>query len=263
MRNASVLLYITSGVTSPCTSGITEAAIKAEPSSPSSASSRRSARAITIVAPMTQATADRMTRKNSRSGLAYVRSRQGPKPGDAQAADQRDGSKPSLHTTNIGAPSPQLEVCVHPQRSNGVVVWRACLGVSAYGREMAAIPVAPFGRSGHDSTRLIFGAAALGSMSQERADATMALVDSAGINHIDTAAGYGAVRDLLKPFLAHPDRFFLATKTGERKGDTARDSSSSTLSAPRPRISMCGRSGCAWRKSSASRGRCRRCGCRS
>ncbi len=88
---------------------------------------------------------------------------------------------------------------------------------------MAAIPVAPFGRSGHDSTRLIFGAAALGSMSQERADATLALVDSAGINHIDTAAGYGASEDLLKLFLAqHRDRFYLATKTGEREGGTAR-----------------------------------------
>ena len=86
-----------------------------------------------------------------------------------------------------------------------------------------ALPRAPFGRSGHESTRLIFGAAALGSMSQERADATMATVDAAGINHIDTAAGYGASEDLLKPFLAaNRDRFYLATKTGEREGDKAR-----------------------------------------
>jgi aryl-alcohol dehydrogenase-like predicted oxidoreductase len=88
---------------------------------------------------------------------------------------------------------------------------------------MAALPVAPFGRTGHASTRLIFGAAALGSMSQERADATLAAVDAAGINHIDTAAGYGASEDRLKPFLAeHRARFYLATKTGEREGDKAR-----------------------------------------
>jgi aryl-alcohol dehydrogenase-like predicted oxidoreductase len=88
---------------------------------------------------------------------------------------------------------------------------------------MAALPVAPFGRTGHDSTRLIFGAAALGSMSQERADATMALVDEAGINHIDTAAGYGASEERLKPFLdQHGYRFFVATKTGERESDAAR-----------------------------------------
>ena len=36
------------------------------------------------------------------------------------------------------------------------------------------LPVAPFGRTGHRSTRVIFGAAALGGMSQERADATLA-----------------------------------------------------------------------------------------
>ena len=85
------------------------------------------------------------------------------------------------------------------------------------------LPRAPFGRSGHDSTRLIFGAAALGSMSQEHADATLATVDAAGINHIDTAAGYGASEDRLRPFLEdNRDRFFLATKTGERAGGTAR-----------------------------------------
>src|SRR5262245_15342019 len=88
---------------------------------------------------------------------------------------------------------------------------------------MAALPLAPFGRTGHQSTRLLFGAAGLGSMSQQRADTTLAMMDDAGINHIDTAAGYGASEDLLKPFLStNRDRFFLATKTGERTGDAAR-----------------------------------------
>lgn len=87
------------------------------------------------------------------------------------------------------------------------------------------IPQAPFGRTGHRSTRVIFGAAALGAMSQERADATMAQVDSWGINHIDTAASYGDSEPRLAPWLArHRDRVFLATKTGERDGDGARSS---------------------------------------
>ncbi len=85
------------------------------------------------------------------------------------------------------------------------------------------LPVAPFGRTGHQSSRLIFGAAALGGMSQERADGVLALIDEAGINHIDTAASYGASEDRLRPFLAaNRDRFFLATKTGERSGGAAR-----------------------------------------
>ncbi len=85
------------------------------------------------------------------------------------------------------------------------------------------IPQAPFGRTGHRSTRVIFGAAALGAMSQERADATLAAIDRAGVNHIDTAASYGESEDRLRPFLAdHRDRFFLATKTGERAGSAAR-----------------------------------------
>ncbi len=85
------------------------------------------------------------------------------------------------------------------------------------------IPRMAFGRTGHHSTRLIFGAAALGGMSQARADATMEVVRSAGINHIDVAASYGAAEDRVRPFLAqHRAEFFLATKTGERTGPAAR-----------------------------------------
>lgn len=85
------------------------------------------------------------------------------------------------------------------------------------------LPVAPFGSTGHQSTRVIFGAAALGGMSQERADKTLAQVTEWGINHIDTAAGYGASEVLLEPFLStHRDSVFLATKTGERSGAKAR-----------------------------------------
>ena len=85
------------------------------------------------------------------------------------------------------------------------------------------IPTSPFGPTGHRSTRVIFGAAALSRMSRERAMSTLALIDEAGINHIDTAAGYGASEDLLQPFLAeHRGRFFLATKTGERTAPAAR-----------------------------------------
>lgn len=81
----------------------------------------------------------------------------------------------------------------------------------------------PFGRTGHDSTRVIFGAAALGAMSQQRADATLELIAGHGVNHIDTAASYGESEVRLAPWLAeHRDSVFLATKTGERSGGAAR-----------------------------------------
>lgn len=90
-----------------------------------------------------------------------------------------------------------------------------------YGAVM--LPAAPFGRSGHASSRVIFGAAALGGMSQDRADATLAAIDAAGVNHIDTAASYGASEERLHDFLAdHRARYFVATKTGERDGSAAR-----------------------------------------
>jgi aryl-alcohol dehydrogenase-like predicted oxidoreductase len=85
------------------------------------------------------------------------------------------------------------------------------------------IPTAAFGSTGHDSTRVIFGAAALGGMSQPRADATLSSIADAGVNHVDTAASYGESELRLAPWLAdHRASVFLATKTGARSGDDAR-----------------------------------------
>jgi aryl-alcohol dehydrogenase-like predicted oxidoreductase len=87
------------------------------------------------------------------------------------------------------------------------------------------IPTQPFGRTGHTSTRIIFGAAALGRVTQGEADQTMERVLQNGINHIDTAASYGDSELRLSPWLERQrDRFFLATKTGDRTYQGARDS---------------------------------------
>jgi aryl-alcohol dehydrogenase-like predicted oxidoreductase len=86
-----------------------------------------------------------------------------------------------------------------------------------------SLPVAPFGRTGHVSTRVVFGAAALGAMRQDRADDVLATLLEFGVNHIDVAASYGDAELRVAPWMAqHRDRFFLATKTGERTGDGAR-----------------------------------------
>ena len=82
----------------------------------------------------------------------------------------------------------------------------------------------PFGRTGHDSTRTIFGAAALGRVSQDDADRTMETVIEYGVNHIDVAASYGEAELRLGPWMARRrDEFFLATKTGKRTYAEARD----------------------------------------
>lgn len=81
----------------------------------------------------------------------------------------------------------------------------------------------PFGKTGHSSSRLIFGAAALWAMNQDKADRVVASIFDRGVNHIDTAAAYGSSEILLADFLAdHRDEVFLATKTGERSADGAR-----------------------------------------
>ena len=86
------------------------------------------------------------------------------------------------------------------------------------------IPTLAFGNTGHESTRTIFGAAAFMRVDQRTADRTLDVLLQHGINHIDVAASYGAAEDRLGPWMKqHHDRFFLATKTGERTYRKARD----------------------------------------
>ncbi len=86
------------------------------------------------------------------------------------------------------------------------------------------IPTLAFGRTGHLSTRIIFGAAALSNVTQKEADDTLDLLLKYGINHIDTAASYGESELRIGPWMAqHRSEFFLATKTGERIYQKARD----------------------------------------
>jgi aryl-alcohol dehydrogenase-like predicted oxidoreductase len=84
---------------------------------------------------------------------------------------------------------------------------------------------AEFGRTGHQSSRVIFGAAALWRMAQEQADELLSVLLAHGVNHLDVAAAYGDAELRLAPWLAsHRSEFFLATKTGDRTGDAARAS---------------------------------------
>ncbi len=86
------------------------------------------------------------------------------------------------------------------------------------------IPQQPFGRTGHMSTRIIFGGAALWAATQDQADRVLELILQYGINHIDTAASYGDSELRIGPWLdRHRRDFFLATKTGERTYQKARD----------------------------------------
>jgi aryl-alcohol dehydrogenase-like predicted oxidoreductase len=87
------------------------------------------------------------------------------------------------------------------------------------------ITTAPFGSTGHQSRRTIFGAAALGKVTEAEADRALELVLRYDLNHLDTAASYGDSELRIAPWLAREgrDRFFLATKTGKRTYAEARD----------------------------------------
>jgi aryl-alcohol dehydrogenase-like predicted oxidoreductase len=86
------------------------------------------------------------------------------------------------------------------------------------------IPKLPFGRTGHESTRVIFGGASLARVTQDDADRTLDVLLEHGINHIDVAASYGDAELRIGPWLKHHRRdFFVATKTGERTAEGARE----------------------------------------
>ena len=81
-----------------------------------------------------------------------------------------------------------------------------------------------FGNTGHLSTRTIFGAAALRNVTQVEADQTLDVLLKYGINHIDTAAGYGESELRIGPWMEkHRNKFFLATKVFRRSYKDARD----------------------------------------
>ena len=81
-----------------------------------------------------------------------------------------------------------------------------------------------FGRTGHHSSRTIFGAAALWGVTQAEADATFDLLERHGVNHVDTAASYGESELRVGSWIARHGRpSFLATKTGERTAQAARE----------------------------------------
>lgn len=87
------------------------------------------------------------------------------------------------------------------------------------------IETSPFGKTGHQSTRVLFGAAALGGMKQDKADRVLEVLLEYGVNHLDTAASYGESELRIGPWMReHRKRFFLATKTGDRSYQGARDS---------------------------------------
>ena len=81
-----------------------------------------------------------------------------------------------------------------------------------------------FGRTGHQSTVTLFGAAALARATQDEADRALEVLLRHGVNHIDTAARYGDSELRIGPWMArHRKDFFLATKTGSRGAREARE----------------------------------------
>jgi aryl-alcohol dehydrogenase-like predicted oxidoreductase len=82
----------------------------------------------------------------------------------------------------------------------------------------------PFGKTGHMSTRAIFGSACLRRAGQAEADQVLDMLLKYGINHIDTAPLYGDAELRLGPWMKqYRKSFFLATKIDKRTYAEARE----------------------------------------
>ena len=85
---------------------------------------------------------------------------------------------------------------------------------------MPTIQARPFGSSGHRSTRVIFGSFAVKDANPDQAAKVLELLYSYGINHIDTAPGYGDAELRVGEWMEHHcSDFFLATKIDVSTGD--------------------------------------------
>jgi aryl-alcohol dehydrogenase-like predicted oxidoreductase len=74
------------------------------------------------------------------------------------------------------------------------------------------------------STVTIFGGAALSRATPKDAERTLEVLLKYGVNHIDAAPRYGNAETLIGPWMArHRKDFFLATKTGKRTYQEARE----------------------------------------
>ena len=78
------------------------------------------------------------------------------------------------------------------------------------------IPRVPFGSTGHESSRVIFGGAALAEVDQDEADRALDVLLEHGINHIDVAASYGDAELRVAPWLRHYPTCSSCHETGER-----------------------------------------------
>src|SRR6266704_6615158 len=91
-------------------------------------------------------------------------------------------------------------------------------------REKMAITKQQFGRSGHMSSRTIFGAASLSHVTQQDADQTLQVLLQYGVNHIDVASSYGDAELRIAPWLTqYRSQFYVATKTDARTAQEAKE----------------------------------------
>lgn len=80
------------------------------------------------------------------------------------------------------------------------------------------------GRLNYESSVVMFGAASLGNVMQEDADASISFALQHGVNHFDTAASYGDAEVRMGPMISQIRKdIFLATKTGQRTKKEAKE----------------------------------------
>ena len=86
------------------------------------------------------------------------------------------------------------------------------------------------GRTGHQSTVITFGTAALGRVTQDVADRAVELILEHDVNHMDIAPNYGEAMERMAPWMPRiRDDIFLGAKTRQRTKKEAWDDIHTTM----------------------------------
>jgi hypothetical protein len=124
---------------------------------------------------------------------------------DAYPGEMRIGGKAHSMPPPLTSRSPSRILC------GGTAV------ILFAGRDCQMIARQPFGRTGHASSRIIFGAYALSNAAEADGERILGVLPEHGVNHIDTAPMYGNAEKIIGPWMnKHRDDFFLATKSRSR-----------------------------------------------
>src|SRR5207302_9382000 len=134
-----------------------------------------------------------------------------------------DDSFGSCSTFHIIASASDILDSKRNSRSGLLMRSLRCGRLRVYCRSICGVERRRLGRTEHESSVAVLGAAAFARCTAEEAAEGFERAVAAGVSHLDIAPRYGAAEDLIGPLVpAVRDRLFVGCKTTRRNADGVR-----------------------------------------